>query len=62
MKDTGHNPDRRGPRRPCRVTEARESLIQSLAVRSIQIVKSDQDALWRYRVRPVKVMVRELSS
>jgi hypothetical protein len=53
MKDTARDVSQQIPRKICRKTEAHETAILSLALRSLKLVKAEHDASWPFRIHPV---------
>lgn len=53
MPDTAPDFQDAKPRPICRSTEARETAVLTLAIRSLLVVKAEQDASWPCRVRPL---------
>ena len=58
MPDTAHEFQEVRPRKVCRSTEARETALLTLAMRSLLAVKAEKDASWPCRVRPLSQFAR----
>lgn len=53
MSDTARDVSQQIPRKICRNTEAHETAILTLALRSLMAVKAEHDASWPFRVQPL---------
>jgi hypothetical protein len=58
MPDTTRDVSQQTPRKVCRKTEAHETAILTLALRSLNAVKAEHDASWPFRVHPLRQISR----